>query len=241
MNTYASMVIRKRTWSQVNQFNEDGNQKLPCLLQQKMSDEMPQIAVFSRGGMKPYSEKLKGNTEMPRPKWTAATLILGMWNFMQPFIPYLAHCTAPVRELLKKKTGFYWDENTNTTLQKLKSFISKAHGTPLQCYQRYLCITFWSDTSKHSLSTCLLQHGKSIALAGNSLMDIETKYAKIEWKLLAIVHASDCFHTDLFGCSFTIERNHKPLEMIPLKTIIIVLPHQQRILLTLQQYDATIR
>ena len=72
------------------------------------------------------------------------------------------------------KKVFYWENNTNTTFQKLKSFISKAHSTPLQYYQRDLPITVQADMTKHGLDTHLLQHGKPIAFASQSLMDAET-------------------------------------------------------------------
>ena len=67
--------------------------------------------------------------------------ILSMLNFMQPYIQGLLHHTVPFRELLKKNQVVYWDEKTNAAFHKLKSFISKAHSTPLLYYKRYLPIT----------------------------------------------------------------------------------------------------
>ena len=49
-------------------------------------------------------------------------------------------------------------------------------------------------------------------------MDTETHYANIERELLAIVYGCEKFHTYLYGRTFIMEMDHKPLEMISLKT-----------------------
>ena len=54
---------------------------------------------------------------------------------MQPYIPFLSHHIAPLREFLKSNQVFCWDNNTNTTFQKLKSFIAKPHNIHLQYYR----------------------------------------------------------------------------------------------------------
>ena len=51
-------------------------------------------------------------------------------------------------------------------------------------------------------------------------MDTETRYANIEQELLAIVFGCEKFHTYLYGRSFVVESDHKPLEMICLKNLI---------------------
>ena len=48
------------------------------------------------------------------------------------------------------------------------------------------------------------------------------------------------FHKYLYGRSFVVESDHKPLEMICLENLISALVHLQRMLLRLQQYDMVI-
>ena len=151
--------------------------------------------IFSRDCRKPNLKKLQGNTEMTLP------LMYSNYNFMQPYMPYLSHHTAPLSELLKKNHVYYQDDNTNITFRKLKSFISKAHSIPLWYYQRDLPITIQADASKHVLGNCLLQHRKPIAFSLKSLMDAKTRYTNIKWELLAIVYAGECFHTYPYGFS----------------------------------------
>ena len=89
--------------------------------------------------------------------------------------------------------------------QKLKCVTSKAQRTPLQSY-----------TIKNSLGTCLLQQSKPTAFASKSLMDSETQYGNKGV-------ASHCLcmqvlpHIPLWH-PFTVEMDHKPLEMIAIKT-----------------------
>ena len=71
-------------------------------------------------------------------------------------------------------------------------------------------------------------------------MDTETRYANIKQELLAIVFGCEKFHTYLYGRSFVVESDHKPLEMICLKNLISAPVRLQRMLLRLQQYNMVI-
>ena len=71
-------------------------------------------------------------------------------------------------------------------------------------------------------------------------MDTETCYANIERELLAIVYGCEKFHTYLYGRTFIMETDHKPLEMISLKNLTVAPAHLQRMLFCLQQYDLVI-
>ena len=86
-----------------------------------------------------------------------------------------------------------------------------------------------------------MQGGKPIAYASKTLSDAETRYANIERELIAVVFGCERFHTYLYGKSFTVESDHKPLEMIQRKPLTAAPPRLQRMLLRLQPYDVTIR
>ena len=73
-----------------------------------------------------------------------------------------------------------------------------------------------------------------------SLTDTEAQYANIKRELLAIVYGCEKFHTYLYGRTFLVETDHKPLEMISMKNLIAAPVRLQRMLLQLQQYDITI-
>ena len=70
---------------------------------------------------------------------------------------------------------------------------------------------------------------------------METRYANLERELLAVVYGCEKFHTYLFGHSFTVNTDHKPLESIHLKHQRAAPPRLQRKLLSLQLYGLVIR
>ena len=70
---------------------------------------------------------------------------------------------------------------------------------------------------------------------------MKTRYANIERELLAVVYGCEKFHTYLFGQSFTVNTDHKPLESIHQKHLTAAPPRLQRMLLRLQPYDLVIR
>ena len=58
--------------------------------------------------------------------------------------------------------------------------------------------------------------------------------------MLACVFGAERFHTYVFGRSFTIESDHKPLEQINLKNLTDTPGRLQRMLLCLQNYNMKI-
>ena len=58
--------------------------------------------------------------------------------------------------------------------------------------------------------------------------------------MLACVFGAERFHTHVFGKHFTIESDHKPLEVISKKNLTAAPARLQRMLLRLQRYDFTI-
>lgn len=91
------------------------------------------------------------------------------------------------------------------------------------------------------LGATLLQEGRPVAFASKALTDEETRYANIERELLAVVYGCERFHTYLYGQSFTVESDHKPLESIQLKHLKAAPPRLQRMLLRIQPYDLIIK
>ena len=59
--------------------------------------------------------------------------------------------------------------------------------------------------------------------------------------MLALVHGVERFHTYLYGRSFTITTDHKPLEMICSKPIASAPPRLQRMLVNIQGYDYSVK
>ena len=206
-------------------------------------DSVPFFGViFGKDGMCPDPKKIQGILEMPPPKdTTQLQSFLGMVNFMHNFIPHLSEHTATLRGLLTKNAIFHWDESTNAAFQKLKSLIAEAQKRSLKFYNRNLRLTVQADASKHGLGAALLQQGEPVAFASKSLSETEQRYANIERELLAVVFTCERFKTYVLGRDFTVESDHKPLEMIALKNLVAAPPRLQRMLLRLQHFNCTIK
>ena len=177
-------------------------------------------AEYSANGMHPCLKKIQGITEMtpPTDKQQLASFI-GMVTYMGNFMPHLSHHTEPLRAMLKQDAVFTWDEMANSSFQKIKDLIAKSTTKPLRYYDRRKPVTVQVDASQRGLGACLLQEGQPIAYASKSLTDTETRYANIERELLAIVFACQQFNTYILGRPFTVESDHKPLEMIHQKSL----------------------
>ena len=212
----------------------------------KLELKRPKVSFFSteysREGMHPCPKKIQGITEMTPPidKQQLASFI-GMVTCMGNFVPHLSHHTEPLRAMLKQDALFHWDEMANSSFQKIKDLIAKTASQLLRYYDRTKPVTVQADASQRDLGTCLIQEGQPIAFASKSLTDTETRYANIERELLAIIFACQRFNTYVLGRPFTVESDHKPLEMIHQKSLASAPPHLQRMLLQLQRYDLTIR
>ena len=205
----------------------------------KLELKRPRVSFFgaeySADGIHPCPKKIQGITEMtpPTDKKQLASFI-GMVTYMGNFVPHLSHHTEPLRAMLKQDAVFTWDEMANASFQKIKDLIAKSTTKPLRFYDQRKPVTVQADASQRGLGVCLLQDGQPIAYASKSLTDTETRYANIERELLAIVFASQRFNTYVLGRPFTVESNHKPLEMIHQKSLASAPPTLQRMLLQLQ-------
>ena len=190
----------------------------------KLELKRPRVSFFgaeySADGMHPCPKKIQGITEMtpPMDKQQLASFI-GMVTYMGNFVPHLSHHTEPLRAMLKQEAVFAWDEMANASFQKIKDLIAKSATKPLRYYDRRKPVTVQVDASQRGLGACLLQDGQPIAYASKSLTDTETRYTNIERELLAIVFACQQFNTYVLGRPFTVESDHKPLEMIHQKSL----------------------
>ena len=176
--------------------------------------------VFSAEGYSPDPEKIQGISEMTPPQMKQELQsFLGAVNYLQTFVPHLSSNTEPLHVLLKKENCFAWDENTNTCFQKIKSQLQKSLLKPLRYYDWTKPVTLQCDASLKGLGACIIQEGQPIAFASKSLTDTETHYANIKRELLVIIYGCEKFHTYLYGRTFIVETDHKPLEMISLKNL----------------------
>ena len=133
-----------------------------------------------------------------------------MVMYLSPFILGLSTLTASLHELLKKDTDFTWNGTYNTAFQHVKDTV--VSDTTLRYFDPSLPMTKQVDASQVGLGAVLLQNNKPIAFAKKALTNTECHYANIGREMLTVVFGAERFRTYVYGRSFTIESDHKPLE-----------------------------
>ena len=79
-----------------------------------------------------------------------------------------------------------------------------------------------------------------MAYASRALTNTETRYAKIEKEMLAIVYALEKFNQFTFGRYVTVYSDHRPLEAIFKKPLACAPRRLQGMIMRLQKYDTEV-
>ncbi|CAB3999688.1 Hypothetical predicted protein [Paramuricea clavata] len=183
---------------------------------------VPQINVFgyivSEKAIRPDSTKVEAITNAPH-STTASEVrsFLGLTNYCSRYIPDYSSLTFPLRQLTKKNVTFHWDHSHEKAFQSLKNAITTSQV--LAHYNLTAETKVVVDASPWALGAVLLQkqaddNYRPIAYGSRSLADVEQKYGHIEKEGLAIVFGCEHFHMYLYGRSFELETDHRPLEHI---------------------------
>ena len=206
--------------------------------------KVQQISFFGRlytsHGLLPDPKKIEDIIQMPVPQDKHdLQRFLGMVNFIAPHLPNLSQLTAPLRDLLKKTNIWQWDADHQSIFEKTKQLVST--NICLQYYDPTADVQLEVDASIKGLGATLIQNKQPVAFASKSLTPAETNYSNIERECLAIVHGIQRFHHYLYGRSFTIISDHKPLEVILHKPLHRAPPRIQRMMTKIQGYNYTIK
>ena len=195
--------------------------------------------VYDKDGAHPDPKKVEAIHKIPPPEGPQELQkFLGMTTYLSPFIPSLSTLTAPLRGLLKKDAEFTWNNSYQVAFDTVKKMVCM--DTTLRYFDAHKPVIIQVDASQKGLGAALLQDGCPIAFASKALTPTEQRYANIEREMLACVFGAERFHTYVFGRSFRIKSDHKPLEQINLKNLADAPARLQRMLLRLQNYDVKI-
>lgn len=173
--------------------------------------------VFSKDGMKPDNKKVEDLVYAPQPEIAAELQsVLGIPNFGSKFIKNFVDITERLRQLTKQNAIFLWKKEHETAFQKLKTVLEE------QSTMGYFDIAKETYVIVHAspigVSGILAQkYGtdtKTIAYASRTLTPVERRYLQKEKEALAIVWEIEHYHLYLYGSTFTLVTDHKPLETI---------------------------
>ena len=210
---------------------------------QKTHVKAPAVKFFGcfydADGVHPDLDKVDAMHALPAPtNVTKLQEFLGMVTYLSPFITGLSTLTAPLHELLKKDIGFTWNCTYDATFQHVKDAIFS--DTTLRYFDPSLPVTIQVDASQAGLGVAFLQNNKLIAFTSKALTKTECCYTIIERELLSVIFGAERFRTYVYGRSFTIKSDHKPLESIS-QNLADMPAYLQHMLLCLQGYDYIIR
>ena len=195
--------------------------------------------LYDANGVHPDLGKVDPVHALPVPtNVTELQEFLGLVTCLSPFIPGLSTLTSPLHELLKKDTDFTWNFTFSAAIQCVKE--AAISNTTLRYFNPSVPVTIQVNASQVGIGAALLQNGKPMAFASKALTETECQYANIDREMLAVVFGVERFQTYIYGRSFTIESDHKPLESIFQKNLADMPAHLQCMLLCLQGYDYTI-
>lgn len=193
--------------------------------------------IFELNSVKPDPERLKAIESLSRPKHKRdLQTFMGVINYLRSFIPNMSEKTAPLRELLKKNTIFFWTELHTKVFEEIKLDILRSNI--LVPFNEHKQVVVQCDASQSGLGCCLLQDGKPISFASRSLTKNEQNYSQIEKEFLSILFACEKFHFYTYGRAITVVNDHKPLLGVIKKEICrIPSAKLQRIRIKLLNYD----
>ena len=126
--------------------------------------------------------------------------------------------TEPLRDLTRKSTRFTWAHKHQAAYDKLKHTLL---NSPVMSHfdtskETYILVV----ASPVGLSAILTQKDSQqnafniSAYASRALSPVEKRYSQTEKEALAIVWGIEDFHLYVFGATFTLITDHKPLELI---------------------------
>ena len=174
-------------------------------------------------GVKPLKKYMTSIKEFRVPK-TIEELqsFLGLVNYINKWLPNLATITEPLKKLLRlkiaKKASIedLWKEEQDQAFHQLKQALSTVKT--LGYYDADDETQVIADASPVGIGAVLIQkdsRGPRIIAYGNrTLTALERKYSQTEKEALALVWSVEHFSIFLFGKTFDLITDHKPLEFL---------------------------
>ena len=165
-------------------------------------------------GLHPTEDKLKAIRDAPRPKDVAALKsFLGLIMFYSRFMPHHSTVLAPLHSLLKKNAPWKWSKDEEDAFVAAKQLILTSKT--LVHYDETLPLFLSCDASSYGAGA-VLSHQidgqfRPVAFASCTLTQAQRNYSQLEKEAFSIIFGLKRFRQYLYGRSFTILTDHRPL------------------------------
>ena len=201
-------------------------------------------------GLHTTTAKIEAILEAPKPSdLRQLRSFLGLVNYYGRFVPNLATVAHPLNNLLKQNAKWKWTSDCEKAFKLLKGELASA--SVLVHYDINLPIRLACDASAYGVGA-VISHvlpdssERPIAYASRSLSSAERNYSQMEREALGIIFGVKKFHKFLYGRSFTLVTDHKPLVTIlsptsPIPTLAAARLQRWALLLSAYQYTVQFR
>ncbi|CAB3985107.1 Transposon Tf2-9 poly [Paramuricea clavata] len=180
---------------------------------------VPELVFFgfkiSAAGLSPDDKKVEAIQNAPAPTNAGQVRsFLGLVNYCARFIPNLATISEPLRQLTRMGAKWAWGKPQQLAFNELKYSLTSdcvmAHYNPEAETELRV------DASPVGLGAILMQSDghETRPVAYATLTDVERRYSQTEREALAVVWGCEKFHLYLYGTTFKLFTDHKPLEFI---------------------------
>ena len=192
------------------------------LKREKCEFLLPQVEYLghciSAKGLHSTEEKVEAIKACPTPTdVTQLKSYLGLLTYYGKFLPNLSTLLAPLYELLQKHHKWSWGEEQEMAFRESQKLLTSS--SLLTHYDPNKELLLSCDASPYGVGAVLahkMEDGSKqpIAFASRSLSTAERNYAQPDKEALAIIFGVKRFHLYLYGRTFTIYSDHKPLKHI---------------------------
>lgn len=171
--------------------------------------------IIDRNGLHPDPSKVEAIVKAPTPRnVTQLKSFLGLINYYAKFIPNISSLLHPLYELLKKDQTWIWSDNCEYIFNKIKNML--ASDKVLGHYDASLPLVLAVDSSAYGLGAVLAHlyadgSERPISCASRTLTDAEVNYSQLDKEAAAIMFGVRKHHQYLYGRSFILKTDHKPL------------------------------
>jgi hypothetical protein len=171
--------------------------------------------IIDNMGIRPSPKKVEAILQAPAPKdQSQLRSFLGGVNYFGKFIGRLADLSAPLNRLLRQDVLWTWSKETEEAFRKLKEAL--ASMDVLVHYDPKQTVGLACDASSVGIGAVLFHRypdgsERPIAYASKTLTQAERNYSQIEREALSIIFGVKKFHQYLFGRTFKLVTDHKPL------------------------------
>ncbi|CAM4597728.1 unnamed protein product [Leuciscus chuanchicus] len=171
--------------------------------------------VVNAEGLHPVQSKVRAIEEAPSPTTvTELKAYLGLLNYYNKFLPSLATHLAPLHKLLRKDVSWAWNKEQEEAFQNSKQLLKSAKV--LGHYSADKDLVLACDASPYGVGAVLshvMEDGseKPLGFMSRTLTPAEKRYSQLDKEGLAIIFGIKRFHKYIYGRTFTITTDHKPL------------------------------